>query len=167
MKPWLCVVGVLFAGSALAQETKPEPPPKLDRAALEKEFSEKLTGATLVGTFSIVGRDTNKPERYEIASAKKLAGDDWVITARIKYGDKDVNVPIVVKVYWADDTPMISLTNLTIPGLGTFTSRVMFYGDRYAGTWQHDKVGGHLWGLVEKTANGEKPADGEKPTADK
>ena len=166
MKPWLCLISVLFAGSALAQETKPEPPPKPDRAELEKAFAENLSGATLVGTFSIIGRDTNKPERYEIASAKKLAGDDWVITARIKYGDKDVNVPMLLKVYWADDTPMISLTNLTIPGLGTFTSRVMFYGDRYAGTWQHDKVGGHLWGVVEKKPAEDKPA-AEKTVSDK
>ncbi len=33
--------------------------------------------------------------------------------------------------------------------MGTFTSRVMVYGDRYAGTWQHDKVGGHMWGHIE------------------
>jgi hypothetical protein len=168
MKPWLsCLVGLLFLTPVWSQEPA-EKPAAPDRAALEKEFSDKLTGATLVGTFSVVGRDTNKPERYEIASAKKLAGDDWIITARIKYGDKDVNVPMVVKVFWAGDTPMISLTNLTIPGLGTFTSRVMFYGDRYAGTWQHDAVGGHLWGLVEKRpADGEKPAAAEKPAADK
>ncbi|OYW16886.1 MAG: hypothetical protein B7Z55_13650 [Planctomycetales bacterium 12-60-4] len=133
-------------------------PATTDRAALEKDFADKLTGATLAGTFSIVGRDASKPERYDIDSAEKLEGDNWVITARVKYGDKDVKLPIVVKVYWADDTPVISLTDLAIPGLGTFTSRVMFYGDRYAGTWQHDAVGGHMWGRVEKT----KPADDTK-----
>ena len=121
------------------------------QAALEREFSEKLSGAALVGTFTVVGKPAGKPERYEIASAKKLSGDDWVVTARIKYGDKDVPVPIVLKVFWADDTPVMSLTNLTIPGMGTFTSRVMFYGDRYVGTWQHGEVGGHMYGLVEKS----------------
>jgi hypothetical protein len=129
-----------------------------NRETLEADFAKLLTGANLVGTFSIVGKEANKPERYEISSAEKLEGDNWVITARIKYGDKDVKVPIVVKVYWADDTPVISLTKLAIPGLGTFTSRVMFYGDRYAGTWQHDGVGGHMWGLVEpKQATEAKP----------
>ena len=49
----------------------------------------------------------------------------------------------------AGDTPVITLTHVVVPGLGTFTSRVMVYGDRYAGTWQHDKVGGHLWGHIE------------------
>ena len=45
-------------------------------------------------------------------------------------------------------TGVFSLTG-TIPGLGTFTARVMFYGDRYAGTWQHGKAGGHMWGQIE------------------
>jgi hypothetical protein len=44
----------------------------------------------------------------------------------------------------------MSLTDLTIPGVGTFTSRVMFYGDRYAGTWQHGDHGGLFWGTIEK-----------------
>ena len=129
-----------------------------DRAALEKAFIEKLSGAALVGTFSVEGRAGAKPERYEIDSVKKHQGDDWIVTARIKYGEHDVKLPMVVKVFWADDTPMISLTNLTIPGLGTFTSRVMFYEDRYAGTWQHGEHGGHLWGLIEKP----EPADESK-----
>lgn len=124
-------------------------PPK-DKAELEKAFAESLTNTSLVGTFSIAGKDGAKAERYDITKVEKLEGDTWIITARIKYGDKDVPFPVPVKVYWADDTPVISLTNLTIPGLGTFTSRVMFYGDRYAGTWQHDKVGGHMWGVLEK-----------------
>ncbi len=123
---------------------------EVEYSAAEKAFAEKLTKTTLVGNFSIIGKEGNKPERYEISKAEKLEGNLWVITARIKYGDKDVAVPITVKVFWADDTPVISLTNMTIPGLGTFSSRVLFHGDRYAGTWQHDKVGGHLWGTLEK-----------------
>ena len=87
-----------------------------------------------------------------IALAKKLNGDDWVITSKMKIGENEVDIPIVIKVYWADDTPVMSLTDLTIPGLGTFTSRVMFHGDRYVGTWQHGDKGGHMWGTVEKPA---------------
>ena len=48
------------------------------------------------------------------------------------------------------DTPMITLTDLAVPTLGTFTARVFFYGDRYAGTWQHGNVGGHMFGRIEK-----------------
>jgi hypothetical protein len=121
-----------------------------DRETLEKAFVDRLSGSALVGTFSVDGKPGAKPERYEIESVKKHKGDDWVVTARIKYGEHDLKVPMVVQVYWAGDTPMISLTNLTIPGLGTFTSRVMFHEHRYAGTWQHGDVGGHLWGQIEK-----------------
>jgi len=45
--------------------------------------------------------------------------------------------------------------------MGTFTSRVMIYGDRYAGTWQHDKFGGHMWGKIEHGEKSE-PADSKK-----
>ena len=123
------------------------------QAELEKKFEKEMSGATLVGHFTVDGRENGNPlreERYEIASPKKLQGDQWVLTARIKYGDNDVNVPIPLNVYWAGDTPVISLTNISIPGLGNaFTSRVMFYDGRYAGTWQHGKVGGNLWGKIE------------------
>ena len=34
--------------------------------------------------------------------------------------------------------------------LGTFTARVLIYDNRYAGTWQHGKAGGHLFGRIEK-----------------
>jgi hypothetical protein len=119
--------------------------------ASERAFSESLTGAVLTGRFTLDGDPAApKEERYEIVSATKAGEHDWVIVARIKYGPNDVRVPVPVKVHWAGDTPVLSLTDLTIPGLGTFTSRVMFYGDRYAGTWQHGDKGGHLFGKISK-----------------
>jgi hypothetical protein len=126
-----------------------------EKRALEKEFAQTLSGATLVGRFTVDGRsDTGKTssDRYEIESAEKVEGHRWIITSRIKHGKHDVKLPIPLEVYWAGDTPVITLTHVVVPGLGTFTSRVMVYGDRYAGTWQHDKVGGHLWGHIEHGA---------------
>ena len=134
----------------------PPKPAKPDQAALEQAFSDKLSGATLVGSFSVDGKEGAKPDRYRIVSAKKDKGADWIITATMKIGEKDVDLPIAIKVYWADDTPVMSLTDLTIPGVGTFTSRVMFYGDRYAGTWQHGDHGGLFWGMIEKKSQNEK-----------
>jgi hypothetical protein len=115
----------------------------------EADFAKRLSPVTLVGQFSIDGKEGAKVERYVISKAEKLKGNQWMITARIQYGDKDVELPVVVDIVWAGDTPVLSLTDLTLPGLGTFTSRVMFHGDRYAGTWQHDAVGGHMWGKLE------------------
>lgn len=123
------------------------------RAQLEKKFTDQLTKSVLTGQFSVDGKpagDVPRTERYEIESLQKTKSGRWVITSRIQYGKHDVKVPIMLDVFWAGDTPVISLTDVTIPGMGTFTARVMFYGDRYAGTWQHGKVGGHLWGKVGK-----------------
>lgn len=132
-----------------------EPAKKFDQEAGEQAFAAKMTDVTLVGAFTVDGKDSGsqKPDRYQIVSAKKIQGDDWVVTAKMKIGQSKefVPIPIPIKIYWAGDTPVMSLTDLTIPGMGTFTSRVMFHGDRYAGTWQHGEVGGHMWGLLEKT----------------
>jgi hypothetical protein len=72
-----------------------------------------------------------------------------------------VKLPVPLEVFWAGDTPVITLTHAAVPGMGTFTSRVMIYGDRYAGTWQHDKFGGHMWGKIEHGEKSE-PADSKK-----
>ncbi|HEV3415554.1 MAG TPA: hypothetical protein VG056_02020 [Pirellulales bacterium] len=142
---------------ASAQESKSAAGAKsghADRAALEKSFAETLTGATLVGHFTVVGRPDpgkDRTDRYEIEKAEKIEGHRWLITSRIKYGKHDLKVPMPLEVYWAGDTPVITVSNVTVPGLGTFVARVMVYGDRYAGTWQHDKFGGHMWGMIERT----------------
>jgi len=120
---------------------------------LEKKFVEDMAGVVFSGSYSVTkgGKETPASmEKYTIASVSKVKDDLWLFTARIQYGKHDLTIPMTLQVKWAGDTPMITLTNLTIPGLGTFTSRVLIYGDRYAGTWQHGKTGGHLWGTIEK-----------------
>ena len=142
-------VGLLLVGAVATSLLAVDSDKSAER---ERAFAAKLTGAKLLGSYSIDGKDAgaNKPDRYQIVSAKKQQGSDWLITAKMKVGENEIDIPIPIKVYWADDTPVMSLTDLTIPGVGTFTARVMFHGDRYAGTWQHGEVGGHMWGLVEK-----------------
>lgn len=149
------VVGMIVATAAMASLWAADPDKKADRGAQEQAFAAKLSGSLLSGSFSLDGKNAggnNQPDKYRIVSAKKVQGDDWVITAKMKIGENELDVPVPIKVYWADDTPVMSLTDLTIPGMGTFTARVMFHGNRYAGTWQHGEAGGHMWGLVEKPA---------------
>ena len=121
---------------------------------LERKFTDQMHGASLVGRFTIAGREDRaaSPDRYDIASVEKLAGNDWRFNARMRYGSIDATIPVVVTMVWAGDTPIIEMTDVTIPSLGTFTARVFFYGDRYAGTWQHGQYGGHMFGRIEKTA---------------
>ncbi len=146
------------------QTTTEAAPPSVELNDAERAFVEQMTNAVLVGRFSVSGRADGAPkaERYSISGVKKLGEDRWVITARITYGDVDLPVPVPVQIFWADDTPVVSLTNLAIPGLGQgFTTRVLFYEDRYAGTWYHGKAGGHMWGTIEK-GDHTPPAAGEQ-----
>ena len=138
----------LFTAVGFADDKqKSSPSEKTDRAALENALSKKLTNATLVGTFTVDGNSDKppQPERYVLGEVKKLKDDTWMF----QYGKTDIKIPIPLKILWAGDTPMISMTDFTIPGMGTFTVRLFFYGDRYAGTWQHGKVGGHMFGKIE------------------
>lgn len=146
-----------------AKESESKPAVKLDQAALEKEFETTMSGCVLVGRFTVVGKEDQAPkeERYTITKVKKQDDGEWLFLTRIQYGKNDVQVPLKLKVEWAGDTPVITLTDLTIPGMGTFTSRVLIYRGWYAGTWQHGKVGGHMFGRIEKLAD-QKPDDGKK-----
>jgi hypothetical protein len=45
---------------------------------------------------------------------------------------------------------MIMMTDMTIPALGKFTTRVFFYEDRYSGIWQDERIGGHMFGRIER-----------------
>ena len=83
----------------------------------------------LVGNFTVEGQERRDgiPERYEIAEVTKLTGNRWRFEARVKYGDTDVTLPMVLPVEWAGDTPIVSITDFAIPGLGDeFGARVVF-----------------------------------------
>jgi hypothetical protein len=161
------LIAFVVSVSALAQETRPAPTQK----ELIEKLAKDLTGVKLVGKFTVTGRGDFSPkeEEYTITSATKLDDADqpdlWLIKARVKYGKTDGTFPIPLEIKWAGDTPIITLTNLEIPGLGTFSSRVVIYEGRYAGTWQHGEVGGHLFGVLKREETPPKPEDkpAEKP----
>ena len=135
-------------------------PPAGDRAALEKWFAELLTNATLTGSYTMGDGPNARRDSYTITKAVKGDGDNWVLTARIEYRGIGVPIDLTVPVLWAGDTPVIEVTNQKIPGFGTFTARVMFYADHYAGTWDAGDHGGLMWGRVE---HGRKDGGATKP----
>ncbi len=120
--------------------------------ARERAFVDEMRGVVLDGVFTVDGRDgTLTPDRYEISSVEKVGDDLWRFNARMVHDTTDVTLPIVVPMKWVDDTPVVTLTDYSIPTLGTFSARVFFYSDRYAGTWQHgNEIGGHLYGRIER-----------------
>ena len=141
---------------------------KVDAAtkARYEKFEKLLTGAKFKGSFTLDDKPLNDlhEEEYDIEKVEKLPETDlWSIKARIKYGKKDFTVPVPLYVKWAGETPVMTLDNLTLPGFGTFSARVVLHVDKYAGTWQHDDKGGHLFGRIILA----KPVDSSaKPAAD-
>ncbi|MCA8982787.1 MAG: hypothetical protein R3C12_02095 [Planctomycetaceae bacterium] len=159
--PWsVCVLACLILGIGGVgdlrgddQKKGDSPGPAAPLEPREQAFSERMANTVLVGHFTLMDEPENqggKPERYEISQINKLNGNMWVFQTRVKYGKVDTVMPIPVPIEWAGDTPVVSMTNFTIPGMGTFSCRVLFDKDRYAGTWQHGEKGGHMWGRIEK-----------------
>ncbi len=141
--------------SALSSQEKPQPQTAAAPAQeeLEKKFKEALTDAVLTGRWRLVkdGKlGEEKEEKYTITSAAKAGAELWIILARIQYGGKDVTLPVPVTVKWAGDTPVISITNAGLPGLGTYTARVLIYEGIYTGTWSASDHGGTLAGTIAK-----------------
>ena len=162
MKRSSTLFAVLFLSLVCANTLSEDPQPQteakrdsqsVDREALFKQFEETLSGVKLVGRFTVLGKEDGPPskEEYTINSVTKLPdGDYWLFKAQIKYGTHDVTVPLPLEVKWAGDTPIITLTDFTIPAMGTFSARVVIDKKKYAGTWAHGKAGGHLFGVIEK-----------------
>jgi hypothetical protein len=124
-----------------------------DKLNRETRLAKYLTGAKFLGNFTIEGKSDAlpKPEAYTISKCEKLPQQDmYRLTARIKYGEIDSEVPLDLKILWAGRTPVITMDAFWIPGMGTFGARVLIHAGRYSGTWQHDEVGGHLFGVIEK-----------------
>ena len=126
----------------------------------ERQFVDRMNNVSLVGVFTVAGREnrTPSPDRYDIKSVEKVGDDLWRFNASMQCCGVNGAIPIAVPMRWVGDTPMIMMTETSLPGLGTFTVRVFFYGDRYSGTWQHGKVGGLMYGRIEK--------QGQQPPAD-
>jgi hypothetical protein len=87
-------------------------------------------------------------EEYVIDKVSRVAGDRWLFHTTMKLGSQEVSVPIPITILWAGDTPVITLTDLSIPGLGSYSARVLLYRDHYSGTWLGGEGGGHVFGDI-------------------
>lgn len=161
----LCFAAVLLSHhpTCVGQETKaieqPGTPPLAAPQLADQQriegLSKLLTNSRWTGQFTTIDQlgvvgDSAK-ETYEITKAEKLPEEDlWLLTARIKYGKRDVTVPMPINIVWAGNTPVITVDKLLIPGLGTFDARVLIRDGKYAGTWTHNDHGGHLFGKIGK-----------------
>lgn len=149
--PLMVAIGLFVHVSRLNAEH--DSPPIPSQEELEKAFQDKLTGATLIGSFTDNTADPSEApsqDKYVMEKVTKGKNGFWLFEARIQYGDRDQKFSMPLKVEWAGDTPVISVTDVLVPGMGVFTARVLFYGDQYAGTWSAKDHGGQMFGRIVK-----------------
>lgn len=171
LAPLLVAAGAVFAQSparsgganpGMAPATLPATRPSRTQAELEAEFSTMLSGATLDGSFTSINNGAAptrlQNDKYTLGPIRKLAGNTWLFQAKIGFGGNDVMFPLPLPVQWAGDTPVLIVDNLTIPGMGTYSARVMFYDGQYSGFWKHGDRGGNLFGIIRPANATTQPA---------
>src|SRR5437868_3644413 len=125
-RAWLPVVCLVAVAAVRGQDSLPlpKPTPVPDQGTLDKQFEKMMSAATLKGTFTVSGRDDGQPlkeEKYTISKVTKLKDDFWLFNTRIQYGKHDATLSLPLEVKWAGDTAVITLTDVAVPGFGTFT----------------------------------------------
>lgn len=128
--------------------TSPEPAP----ADAEARFQAMLTNASLTGRWAPLREGVLGEERggdsYQIVGATKVAGETWVVRAKLRYREREFVLPIPVQVKFAGDTAILIVDKLAIPDGGTYSARVMFYEHTYSGMWTGGRGGGLLYGVI-------------------
>lgn len=143
----VCLLAMLLAGCTgrTSQQT-------LEPDARERKFAEMMNGVTLVGRSTNSTNDNvSGEEQYVIEKVTKLQGNTWLLEARFKYGTHDIPIPMPVQIEWAGDSPVICVTDFALPGMDTYSARVVLHNGQYAGTWNGKGYGGQVFGkLVRK-----------------
>ena len=140
MWPVFCIL--IVAGSLAAQTVELTP--------LEKEFQDAMSGVLFEGQSTRDGKPGVSDDKYVIDKVVKQSGDAWTFYARISMKGQNVTVPFPIQVKFAGDTPVITMTDQTLPGIGTYTARVLVYKGHYAGTWSGKTGGGKVFGRIVK-----------------
>jgi hypothetical protein len=142
---------------AISASAQPKPATQPSKAELEKKFEKTMSNAVMNGSFTT--NNSDRPpghDKYTLGPVTKKEGtaDTWIFVATIQYGGHNVSLPLEIPVKWADDTPVISVTDFGVPGLGTYTARVLVYGEQYVGIWSTSdgSHGGQMWGKIEHPA---------------
>ena len=139
------ILSVLMLAAAPQQ-----PSPTVEMTPVEAEFQQMMTNVVLQGFFTVGDGKELYDDRYVIDSVTKVKDGVWRFAARVQYNKKDIAVSLNVPVYFAGDTPVISLTRQAVQGLGTYDTRLVIYKGGYAGTWGGGANGGKMFGNIVK-----------------
>ncbi len=135
-----------------AKPKEPTAPKQVIYNDNEQVLKKMLNGATLNGVFTMKGKnnlDGVAKDTYVISAVDKVDEERWRFMVRITYLKTDINVPLFLPIKWAGDTAIVYVDKVFVPGAGTYSARVAFYKDQYAGVWEGDGYGGQLMGTIE------------------
>jgi len=118
----------------------------------EERFKALFTKATLSGRWArlkdgVLGEERTG-DKYTILSVVKRSGDNWTVNAKMKYGEKELILPVPVQMKFSGDTALLIVDDLGIPGGGTYTARLLIFERTYSGTWKDQRGGGMLYGTI-------------------
>ena len=140
---WILSVLMLAAAPQQASQA-------VEMTPAETEFQQMMTNVVLQGFFTVGDGKELFDDRYVIDGVTKVKDGVWRFAARVQYNKKDIAVSLNVPVYFAGDTPVISLTRQAVQGLGTYDTRLVIYKGGYAGTWGGGAGGGKMFGNIVK-----------------
>lgn len=148
----LAIVQPLAAQDAKSAAPKKSTAPKKSAAEMEAWFQQLFTGADLSGRWAplkdgVLGEEKSG-DKYHIVSAVKDEGSNWTINARMKYRQQEFVIPIPATVQFSGDAAILRVENLTVPGGGTYSSRLLIHGQTYSGSWEGGRGGGMLYGVI-------------------
>jgi hypothetical protein len=156
---------IVWAGAseqASAQAQVTEPPKEARKSASvsnkplptdpEERFKTLFTNATLSGRWArikdgVLGEERTG-DKYTIVSVVKRDADNWTVNAKMKYGEKELILPVPVRMKFTGDTAVLIVDDLGMPGGGTYTARLMIFERTYSGTWKDQRGGGMLYGTI-------------------
>jgi hypothetical protein len=155
---YLSIVAVVCF-SAFAQDQSPKESTKTTAATPkplpsdpEERFKTLFTKATLSGRWArikdgVLGEERSG-DKYTIISVVKRDGDNWTVNAKMKYGEKELIIPVPVRMKFSGDIAVLMVEDLGIPGGGTYTARLLIFERTYSGTWKDQRGGGMLYGTI-------------------
>ena len=108
-----------------------------------------LSGATLSGFLSAEGSPQPRPASLQIKRLEKSAGPhDWTFQVALQAAGNTEECPLTADVHWAGSTPVISIHEVNIPGVGTVSAKLLINNWLFAGIWVHNDKRGQVWGEV-------------------
>jgi hypothetical protein len=122
----------------------------------EERFKALFTNATLSGRWArlkdgVLGEERTG-DKYTIVSVVKRDGENWTVNAKMKYGEKELILPVPVRMKFTADTAVLLVEDLGMPGGGTYTARLLIFERTYSGTWKDQRGGGMLYGTIANQA---------------